>query len=73
MNRALLIWRKTLNVVMLTLTGVAAFVRGLGALPDSRLSHLERRHVAQLELLHATCPSRWVKPAAAWPTRSSEA
>ena len=24
MNRALLLWRKTLNIVMLTLTGVAA-------------------------------------------------
>ena len=73
MSRVRIIWRKSLNAVMLTLTGVCALCRSCGSVPDPWLFHLQRRQVSQLGLSSRNCQRRSAKAAAAWPTPSWEA
>ena len=53
MSRFQLIWRKSLNVLMLTLTGVACFCRSRGPLLHPGLLYLQRRKGPQLGFLHS--------------------
>jgi hypothetical protein len=59
MNRALLIWRKSLNVVMLTLTGVAALSVVSVLFPDPRLLDLARWYISELGTSSRSCQSLW--------------
>ena len=61
-----IIWRKTLNVVMLSLTGMRALA-GFRVVSDSRMSCVERRNFASLEFLHEP-PSPLAKPVEELPT-----